>query len=446
MYTYDLCILGGGPGGYEAAIEAAKLGKKVVVVEKDNLGGTCLLWGCIPTKALHHHAMLIHQLKKVNEKNIYNTTIDFSYKAIVEDKNRIVNELVDGIHGLFKKHKIDYYNSYGIIKNDHEVEVVNENKTISFETLLIATGSHPIVPNIKGKAHKKVITSTEMLNLEVLPKSLVIVGAGVIGLEFASIMNQFGVKVTIIEAMKSFLPQIDQSIVKRFKPLIKKQGVGIEFNARVEEISENGSDLKVTYRNKKDLEESVDAEYVLIAIGRGANLEGYGLDECSVDYTRKGIVVDDNFRTNKDNIFAIGDVNGRYQLAHAATAQGKSVVHKLYGDKQFNLSLVPSPIFTLPEMASVGKTEEKLKEENIAFKSFTKLYRANGKAKTLLEEDGIIKIIVEEESNIIIGVHILGERSSDMIHIGSLAIVNRMTMADLESQIFAHPTLSELYI
>lgn len=446
MYTFDLCILGGGPGGYEAAIEAAKLGKKVAVVEKDDLGGTCLLRGCIPTKAYHHHASLLHQMEKENEKGIFNTKMEFSYNEIVKDKNRIVDELVDGIHGLFKKHNIEIYQGYGVIKNEHEIEV--ENEVISFEHLIIATGSHPIVPNIKGNQLERVITSDELLQLEELPKSLIIVGAGVIGLEFAGIMNQFGVKVTIIEAMKNLLPLMDQTIVKRFKPLLKKQGIQIEFGSMVEEIEmENESEeLKVTYKNKKGIEENSYAEYVLIAIGRGANLDGYGLDECSIEYTRKGIVVDDNFRTNIDNIYAIGDVNGKYQLAHAATVQGKQVVHHLFGDKKFNLSLVPSPIFTLPEMASVGKTEEVLKEENVDYKAFTQYYRANGKAKTLLEEDGILKILVDAETDKILGVHILGERSSDMIHIGSLAIASQMTMSELQMQIFAHPTLSELYI
>jgi len=184
----------------------------------------------------------------------------------------------------------------------------------------------------------------------------------------------------------------------------------------------------------------------LIAIGRGANLDGYGLDECGIEYTRKGITTDEEFKTNIDNIYAIGDVNGKYQLAHAATAQGKHVVHHLFGDKKFNLTLVPSPIFTLPEMATVGKTEETLKEENVNYKAFTQYYRANGKAKTLLEEDGILKILVDAETDKILGVHILGERSSDMIHIGSLAIAANMTMSELQMQIFAHPTLSELYI
>ncbi|MCD6435548.1 MAG: dihydrolipoyl dehydrogenase, partial [Clostridiales bacterium] len=440
MYTYDLCILGGGPGGYEAAIEAAKLGKKVVVVEKDDLGGTCLLRGCIPTKAYHHHASLLHQMEKENEKGIFNTKIDFSYKEIVKDKDRIVSELVGGIHSLFKKYNIKMYNGYGVIKSEHELEV--ENEVISFEHLMIATGSHPIVPNIEGNELERVITSDELLKLEELPKSLIIVGAGVIGLEFAGIMNQFGVKVTIIEAMKNLLPRMDQTIVKRLKPLLKKQGIQIDFGSMVEKIEmENESnELKVTYTNKKGIEENSYAEYVLIAIGRGANLDGYGLDECGIEYTRKGIVTDENFKTNINNIYAIGDVNGKHQLAHASTAQGKQVVHHLFGDKEFNLSLVPSPIFTLPEMGSVGKTEETLKEESIEYKVFTQHYRANGKAKTLLEEDGILKILVDAKTDKILGVHILGERSSDMVHVGLLAIASQMTISELQMQIFAHPT------
>lgn len=445
MYTYDLCVLGGGPGGYEAALEAAKLGKKVAVVEKDNLGGTCLLRGCIPTKAYHHHAMLIHQMEKATEKGLYNASVNLSYKAIVDDKNRIVNELVDGIHGLFKKHKIDFYNSFGVIINDHEIELVNEKKTISFDTLMIATGSHAIVPGVKGMDHDRVMTSAELLDLETLPQSLVVIGAGVIGLEFACIMNQFGVDVTVI-ARRTMLRTFDQSLVKRFKPLLKKQGIRLELNTSIDEICAIEGGLRLVCKNKKEEALNIESEIVLVSTGRGANLQGYGLDQCGIDYNQKGIVVDQELRTNIENIFAIGDVNGIHQLAHAATAQGKAVVHHLYGDRKINLSLVPNPIFTLPEMASVGQTEEELKAINVDFKSHTKLYRANGKAKTLLEEDGILKIIVDKESNRILGVHIMGERSSDMIHIGSLAIVNNMTLEDLECQIFAHPTLSELYM
>lgn len=435
-------IIGGGPGGYVAAIRLGNLGFDVTLIEKERIGGVCLNEGCIPTKALYRSAEVMNMASNLSEYGIAIDGVPMAeMEKIVQRKEEIVDTLVGGIEKLVEVSESKVI--YGEAKIINDKEVLVNGDTIPFDKLIIATGSKTFIPPIKGAELKNVITSKELLDVKTIPENLIIIGGGVIGMEFAGIFNRFGSKVTVLEALPSILPNMDGEIVKRAKPLLKKQGIDVVTSVMVTKIKEKDNQLEVTYDTKKG-PMTIKGDQVLMSTGRRPQLEGFGLEVLDLDLDPTGIVVDDEFRTSNPDVFAIGDVNGKWQLAHAASSQGEYVAELIAGEDSTIGRIVPGCIFMFPEMASAGKTEEELKLEGTKYETSKFMLGANGKALTMGETDGLVKVITDDEE-VIIGVHILGAHASDYIHEGVLAIEKRMNVDDLKSVIHAHPTLSEAF-
>lgn len=442
----DIIIIGGGPGGYVAAIRAAQLGAHVTLIEKDSFGGTCLNRGCIPTKTLYRSAEIINLVGRGQEFGLDIEGYNINYGNILKRKNEVVRKLVDGVEKLLQYNRINIVKGIAIIKDIHKVEVTledNSKEIIEGKNIIIATGSLPVKLPIEGIDEEGVLTTREILECGEMPDDLVIVGGGVVGMEFASIFNAFGCKVSVIEFLPNILNGVDSAISKRFKSMAKRKNIDIMTNAKVTGIKKCNSRLQVTYESKNK-EKSIEADKVLVAVGRKPNLENIGLDSVSINYDKKGIIVDDNYETNVEGIYAIGDVNGKLMLAHEASHQGIKVVEKILGvahDKESQV--VPSCIFVFPEIACAGITEQQAKEESIDIATGKFMFSANGKALALGEEEGFVKVISDKNTGEVLGVHILGPHASDLIHEGTLAIQNRLHVEDIIKTIHAHPTLSE---
>lgn len=437
-----IVVIGGGPGGYVAAIRLSSQGFDVTLIEKNRVGGVCLNVGCIPTKALYRSAEVLTMAHALEEYGVeMNGTPGPNLGGIRRRKNEIVNTLVGGIEQLVEASGVNVIYGKATIQSPGKVEV--NQQIVNYDHLIIATGSIPFMPPIKGVDLDNVINSTQLLELKSIPKELVIIGGGVIGMEFAGIFNSFGSKVTILEALPTILPMADGEMVKRLKPLLKKKGIDVMTSVMVTEIQEDQDQLKVIYDTKKGTQ-TISATQVLVSTGRRPWFEDLGLSNLQIEVNRKGIVVDEDFRTTDPQVFAIGDVNGKWQLAHAASAQGEYVADLLAENHPVIGKFVPSCIFLFPEMASVGKTEEELKMAGIPYKTSKFMLGANGKALTMGEIEGLVKVITDEEETLM-GVHILGAHASDYIHEAVLACEKGMKAEDLKSVIHAHPTLSEAF-
>ena len=449
-----LIIIGGGPAGYTAAIRAAQLGAKVTLIEKDELGGTCLNKGCIPTKALYRTAEIMNTLNSVEHFGINVDGYSLDVDKIQERKKSIVDQLVSGIKQLLKANKIEVIK--GTVRFKDADSVIIDKEDGSFEELsgshiIIATGSEPALPPIPGVDIEGVLFSDELLNFSEAPKSLAIIGGGVIGMEFAAIFNAFGSKVSVVEYMPNILPVVDLDLTKRLTAMQKRRGIDIYTSTEVVSIEKVGDEYSLNCENKKGTMK-VAAEKVLVSVGRKPILEGLNLKNAGIVYTRKGITVDCNYRTNIESIYAIGDVNGENMLAHAAAHQGiKAVEHIITGRGVNSEVIIPSCIFTFPEIASVGMTEAQAKEKGLEYKVGKFLFGANGKALTLGESEGMVKVIATtfseqgESREEIIGVHIMGPHASDIIHEGALAISSGLEIREVIETIHAHPTLSEAF-
>ena len=439
---YQVVVLGGGPGGYVAAIRAAQCGLKVALVEKEALGGTCLNWGCIPTKALLRSAEVYETVKKASEFGIIVSAVGSDAKAIFARKDRIVKQLVGGIKGLIQANKIDLYTGVGKVIHPHELEISQSSgvKKITTEKLILATGSRPFVPPIVGADLAGVITSNEALNLGYIPKAMVIIGGGVIGLEFAYLMQTFGCKVTIIEMLPKILPMADQEVVQVLVNSLKKKGVTFCTNAKVIKISKNETGLAVEYLYENASHIAI-GENVLVSTGRVANLEG--LESLGLN-GKKGIAVDEKMETTIPGVYAIGDISGGIQLAHVASAQGIVAAENAAGMNSFYTSdAVPSCIYTGPEVAWVGISEEEAKAKYPEIKVGKFPFQASGKAMTYGETDGFVKVISEAKYGEILGLHIVGPHATDLISEGVLAKSMEATIEELAHAIHPHPTLSE---
>ena len=432
----DLIIIGAGPGGYETAVRAAKAGLQVVIIEKEHLGGTCLNAGCIPTKCLCHSAEIGEELANA-----------------IERKNEVVEKLKGGVAQLMKTPGITLVEGEARFVDTHTVAVNTLPPTggdgeglFTAPNIIIATGSVTKFLPIPGAHAEGVLTSTEMLNLTTLPQRIAIIGGGVIGLEFASIFQSMGSQVTVIEFCKEVLPLFDRDLAKRLRTSLKKRGIEFHTNAAAKEIHE-GTPLVVDFEEKGKLQ-SVEADVVLMAVGRAANLASLNLVDIGIETTPRGIVVDEHMQTNVPGIYAIGDVNGLIQLAHAASAQGRvALKHILSPSPQgkHGESPIPSAVFTVPEAAMVGHTEEQLEEAGIAYQTHKSMYRANGKALAMDAEEGLVKILTDEEGKIL-GCHILGAHASDLIHEVTLAMRLGATIHDIAETVHAHPSLSEILL
>jgi dihydrolipoamide dehydrogenase len=445
--TYDIVVIGAGPGGYEAAIKAAQLGKKTAVVERRDVGGTCLNRGCIPTKALMHSSHILEELKTCEELGISAENVAVDFGKLQERKTQVVGQLRDGVKQLLKANKIDVFEGSATITAPGKVSVKTAEETVALETgkILIATGSVPSKPPIPGLDLPGVVTSDEILEDEGRAfENLVIIGGGVIGIELASVYEALGTKVTVIEAMKQILPNLDKEVSRNMAMILKKRGVDVHTASMVKQVEASEGGLKVTYEEKgKDL--SVEGDGVLVAIGRRANIEGLFEGEPLVNVERGAIVVGEDFQTSVEGIYAIGDVVYRnIQLAHMASAQGITAVCKMFGEAgEINLDLVPSCIYTSPEIAAIGMTADQAKEAGIKASESKYLMSGNGKSIISREERSFIKVLYEEESKKIIGASMMCARATDMISEFTLAIEKGMTLQDMSSIIRPHPTYAE---
>lgn len=442
--SYKIAIIGGGPGGYVAAIRAAQLGARVVVVEQDALGGTCLNRGCIPTKALLAGAALVKGIQGAAAFGIDVKDYRVDYARLAARKDAVVKQLTQGIAYLFKKNKVDHIKGRGFLKGPGRVEVVTAEGTvenIEAENIILATGSEPALITALGYNGSTVVTSNEALAWKDVPAELLIVGGGVIGCEFASLFATLGSKVTIVEMMPTILPMIDSEISRRFSMMLKKAGVEIKTKAQITAVKEEGNRVRATLADGQ----TIEADKVLISIGRQFNTRDLGLEEAGVAMGPKGeIIVDEYMRTNVPGIYAIGDVTNKIQLAHVASAQGLAAVATIMGrPTKVDYDAVPSCIYTLPEIAGVGLTREAAEERGIKVKVGKFPFQASGKALCSGETEGMVKIIAEAESDRILGVFIMGPHATELIAEGALAVNKGITATELAATIHAHPTLAE---
>lgn len=443
MNTSDLIIIGAGPGGYECALEAAHRGMSVTLFNGDRLGGTCLNEGCIPTKCLCRNAEVIATFKNGEEFGIDDFTFSVDYNKILERKNDVTSKLREGIAMMLKSAKVNVVEAKASFKDAHTV--VAEGEEYTAPNIIIATGSTSKSLPIPGHDLDFVMDSTDMLEKEAVPESLTIIGGGVIGMEFASIFSQLGSKVTVIEFMKQILPPFDSDIAKRLKQTLTKKGVKIITGAAAKKIEQNADyEIVVTYE-AKGKEEQVTSSDLLMAVGRAPRVEGLNLEAAGVEYTPRGIKVNDNMRTNVDGIYAIGDVNARMMLAHVATFQGFRALNAIEGKPDaIRFDIVPSAVFTVPECGMAGLTEEQCKEQGIEIMTGQSFFRANGKSLALGEPDGLCKLIFRKADGLLIGAHIMGVEAADLAQ-QCADMMNRNTTLDAMRQIiFSHPSVSEV--
>lgn len=437
MTTSDLIIIGSGPGGYRAAEHAASLGLTVTIIEESQLGGTCLNCGCIPTKTLARNAEILDTLAKADTFGLSQLSFTLDFNRVMERKNQVVETLRNGVATLLSAPGITVVQGTGRFTSNRTVMVGDEE--YSATNIIIATGSKPKMLPIPGIDNKKVVTSTELLNINEVPRRLCIVGAGVIGMEFASIFNSLGSEVTVVEYLKECLPALDSDIAKRLRQSIAKKGVNFIMQAGVQAITDEG----VAYE-RKGKPGLVEADVILMATGRAPRTEGLCLDAINIATNKSGIITDDDMQTNVKGIYAIGDVNGRTMLAHAATYQGLHVVNKIVGREDIiRLDIIPAAVFTHPEAASVGLTEDSCKAQGIEYKIKKGYYRANGKALAMDEPDGMVKLIIGSDDKII-GCHLYGAHSADLVQEVSALMAMDATASRLADLVHVHPTLNEI--
>lgn len=422
----DIIIIGSGPGGYRTAGYALQQGKQVVIIEKAEAGGTCLNSGCIPTKCLAHDA----------EANASD------FPAAAERKRNVMNQLRQGIEQLLSAPGITLVRGEATFKDARTVTV--DGIDYEADDIIIATGSSSKMPPVEGIDNPRVITSTEALNFQTLPAEIVIIGAGVIGMEFASILSRFGAKVSVIEYLKECLPVIDKDIAKRVRKQIEKlQGVTFYMDSAVKAINDNEV-VFVSNKNGKETRLECPGCPVLIATGRKPNIEGLNLEAAGVEYSPKGITVNDNMLTSVPHIYAIGDVTGRQMLAHAATFMGFRAVNAIVGKAdRIRFDIMPSAIFTYPEAAAVGLTEDQCKQQGIECRALKGYYRANGKALAIDEPEGMVKLVAGADGKIL-GCTSYGAHSADIVQEVTAYMNCNATVADIAYSVHIHPTLSEI--
>ena len=456
MVEYDIVIIGGGPGGYVAAIRAAQLGARVALVEKERIGGTCLNHGCIPTKTLVSSAETYLLAKQATRYGVdiggrnSEPYIEVNFPQMMARKDEVVDTLVTSVIELVKGHKVDIYKGLGTILKPGLVQVKMDGgrsesniQQLAAKNIVIATGSVPARLPIPGLDLPGVLTSRELLALEELPSSLAIVGGGVIGVEFASIFNALGTKVTVVEMLPHLLPPVDRKLARRFQRILSGQGVEVKLNAPVQEIGSENGRLRVKFAGAKG-EGAVEAEKVLVAVGRWPYTEGLGVSELGIKMDRRRILVNEFMETSVPGIYAIGDVLGTYMLAHVASYEGEVAVENALGHRRAaDYRAVPYCVFATPELAGVGLGEREAKEQGLDYQVVRFPFSASGRALAMGEAEGQVKMVCEKDSGRVLGLHIMGPRASDLIAEGALAIQLGATAEDLAQTIHAHPTLPE---
>jgi dihydrolipoamide dehydrogenase len=447
---YDVVIIGSGPGGYVAAIRCAQLGMKTAIVEKyDTLGGTCLNVGCIPSKALldsseHYH----NAAHKFEEHGIKLKSLKADLKQMIARKNSVVSQTCDGVAYLMKKNKIDVHTGHGSFLGSNKIEVAGaDNKVVlEYDKAIIATGSKPLTPEAFNYDKKRVITSTEALNITSIPKKMVIIGAGVIGLELGSVYARIGTEVEVIEFQDRILNGMDKDVSKELQRSLKKVGIKFHLGHAVTSVKSTSKNATIEFK-KKDSEDvqKIVADYCLIAIGRHAYTDNLGLENIGVETDDRGrIKVDDHMQTSQANVFAIGDVIRGAMLAHKAEEEGIFVAEYMAGQKpHIDYNLIPGVVYTWPELSNVGKTEEQLKEAGIEYKVGKFPMKALGRSRASMDTEGVIKVISHKETDEILGVHMVGARAADLIMEAVALMEFRASAEDMARISHPHPTYTE---
>lgn len=448
---YDLAVLGGGPGGYVAAIRASQLGYKTVVVEKDNLGGVCLNWGCIPTKSLLKNAEVFDLVSNhAKDFGISVENVSFDFEKTIKRSRTVSKKIVKGVEYLFKKNKIDRVKGFGKLNSLKEIEVFDEDgntiDTVKADRIIIATGARSkSIPAISVD-REKIITSSEAMNLSEQPKELIIIGAGVIGIEFAYFYATIGTEVTVIEMMDTILPEEDKEVSEALKKSLTKRGITFYNSARIENVKVVGNMVKVIFEIDGK-QEKITADKVLNAIGVTSNIEGIGLEELGIETKNGNINVDrSTFQTNVENIFAIGDVIGQPCLAHVASAEGIHCVETFHGKQlgEIDYSNIPGCTYSQPQVASIGLTEEKAITKGYEIKVGRFPLSASGKAAAIGEREGFAKLIFDKKYGELLGAHLIGPEATELIAELTLAKTLEATEEAIAGTVHAHPTLSEI--
>ncbi len=438
-------VIGGGPGGYVAAIRAAQLGGEVTLIEKEYLGGTCLNVGCIPTKSLLHSAELYEEAKEAAKYGVIINDIKIDFTKVQERKSAVTKQLVNGVKGLLAANKVKVVTGEASFVSKDKVEVKTENKSeiIKADKFIIATGSVPAKPPILGIDLEKCIDSTGALMLKEIPKSIVIVGGGVIGIEIATLYNSLGSKVVVVEMLDEILPMMDGELTKIIRAKLAKKGVEIFTSSKVMSFKEAGENIEVSVQMKDNSIKVFSGDKALISIGRRTNTSSLSLDKAGIKHDRGKIIANDKMETNVPGIYAVGDCLGKIMLAHIASAQGEIAAENALGqNKEFDSKTNPSCVYTKPEFASVGLTEEAAKAQGVDYIVGKFPLAANGRSM-IMGEDGMIKIIAGKKYKEVLGAHIVGPRATDMIGELSLAIGMEATIDEVIETIHAHPTVAE---
>lgn len=443
---FDLIVVGAGPGGYVAAIKAAKLGLSTAVVEAREVGGTCLNRGCIPAKAMIHAASVYEEMKNAEQFGVFADNVRFDYEKIIDYKQDTINQLVSGVEQLFKGNGVTLIRGRGVLHAGKTVHVTDAegNVTVySANHIILAAGSKPVVLNIPGMDLPQVISSDELFALRELPESIAIIGGGVIGVEFAGALSHFGTKVTIIEGMDRILPNMDREISQNLKMSMKKRGVDIYTNAMVKGLEEDGELTAVRF-TQKDEEKVLSAQYVLCSVGRAPNTEALFAEEAMPKMERGRILVDEHFQSSIPDVYAIGDCVIGMQLAHTASAQGIVTAEYLAGhEPSIDLNVVPACVYTDPEIASVGINEDEAKTTGLDVVVGKYIMGGNGKSLITKEGRGFIKVVARADDHRIVGAQMMCARATDMISEMAVAIANGMTAEDVTRAIRPHPTYNE---
>jgi len=440
--TYDICVIGGGPGGYSAAIKGAQLGGKVALVEKDLLGGTCLNHGCIPTKNLYTSSELIRKIdgSKEHGVNVAGYSLDFSKTVAL--KNEVVKKLRDGLYRLFKEHRIELFNGAGSLAGEGKVQISSPAgaDVIEAKKIILATGSEAADLSSLRIDRKTVLSNREILSLSDIPGSIIIVGGGAIGCEFANIFSRMGSKVTVVEMLDRILPQCEKEISRLVKKSFEEMGIELINNQSVVSSSVDIGGASLVLSDNR----SISAEKILVSIGRRPNTSGLNLEEAGIEMDKGAVKTSSRMETSARDIYAAGDINGKMALAHVAAQEGKVAAKNAMGvNAEMDYSVIPSAVFVHPETASVGIGEEKLKKEGTPYVVGRFPYLANGKAVAMREEGGFVKVLASKADGRALGIHIAGAHASDLIGEAALAMKTGCTVDDISDTIHAHPTLSE---
>ena len=446
---FQAVVIGGGPGGYVCAIRLAQLGLKTACIEsRGSLGGTCLNVGCIPSKSLLNLSEEFHKVKNLSNKGIEIGAVKLNLDKMMKSKDKAVTVLTKGVEFLFKKNKVTYFKGHGSFKNKNEISILddqNKTKVIKSEKVIIATGSDPVsLPEIEID-EKIIVSSTGALKLDKVPKKLVVVGGGYIGLEMGSVWSRLGAEVQVVEFLDHITPGMDKEISFEFMKILKKQGIKFNMQNKVEKIKKNNSGAIVSTVDKDGKKNNFECDIVLISVGRKPNIEGLNLETVGVNLDdKKRIKTDKTFKTNIENIYAIGDVIKGPMLAHKAEDEGIAVAENIVGQSgHVNYDTIPGVIYTKPEVASVGKTEEQLKELNKNYKVGKFSFMANSRAKAIDDTEGFVKILADEKTDKVLGAHIIGPHAGELIAEIGVAMESGASAEDIARTCHAHPTFSE---